>query len=130
MRLQLREYFRPEFLNRVDEVIVFRPLNEEQLKEIVDLLLAGVEGRLAESGIGLEMTDAARAFVAREGYDPTYGARPLRRSIQRAIENPLAKAMLGGEFTRGDTVHIDVRDGALAFEKGTPVQNEEPAVSA
>ena len=120
MRLQLREYFRPEFLNRVDEVIVFRPLNEEQLKEIVDLLLAGVEGRLAESGIGLELTDAARAFVAREGYDPTYGARPLRRAIQRSVENPLAKAMLGGEFTRGDTVLIDVRDGALAFEKRRP----------
>ncbi len=65
------------------------------------------------------MTDAARAFVAREGYDPTYGARPLRRAIQRSVENPLAKAMLGGEFTRGDTVLIDVRDGALAFEKGT-----------
>jgi ATP-dependent Clp protease ATP-binding subunit ClpB len=117
VRLQLREHFRPEFLNRVDETIVFRPLDEGQLMEIVGLLLAGVQARLAESGIGLELTDAARAFVAREGYDPTYGARPLRRAIQRAVENPLAMAVLGGEFTRGDTVEVDVRDGSLVFEK-------------
>jgi ATP-dependent Clp protease ATP-binding subunit ClpB len=117
VRLQLREHFRPEFLNRVDEIIVFRPLDESQLMEIVGLLLAGLETRLADSGVHLELTDAARAFVAREGYDPTFGARPLRRAIQRSIENPLAKRMLGGEFTRGDTVRIDVRSGALAFEK-------------
>jgi ATP-dependent Clp protease ATP-binding subunit ClpA len=86
--------------------------------EIVGLLLAGLEARLAESGVRLEVTDAARAFVAREGYDPTFGARPLRRAIQRAIENPLAKAVLAGEFTRGDTVRVDVRDDVLAFEKG------------
>ena len=119
VRLQLREHFRPEFLNRVDEIIVFRPLDESQLMEIVGLLLAGVQARLAESGIGLELTDAARAHVAREGYDPTYGARPLRRAIQRTIENPLAKAVLAGEFTRGDTVRVDIRDGALTFEKVT-----------
>jgi len=73
------------------------------------------------------MTDAARAFVAREGYDPTYGARPLRRAIQRAVENPLAKAMLGGQFTRGDTVLIDVRDGALVFAKVATGVAGEPA---
>jgi ATP-dependent Clp protease ATP-binding subunit ClpB len=117
VRLQLREHFRPEFLNRVDEIIVFRPLDESQLMEIVGLLLAGLEARLADSGVHLELTDAARAFVAREGYDPTYGARPLRRAIQRSIENPLAKAVLAGEYTRGDTVRIDVRGGALTFEK-------------
>ncbi|MEK6191386.1 MAG: ATP-dependent chaperone ClpB [Chloroflexota bacterium] len=117
VRLQLREHFRPEFLNRVDEIIVFRPLDESQLGEIVGLLLAGVQARLADSGISLELTDAARAHVAREGYDPQFGARPLRRAIQRAIENPLAKAVLSGEFTRGDTVRVDVRDGSLVFEK-------------
>jgi len=117
VRLQLREHFRPEFLNRVDEVIVFRPLDESQLGEIVGLLLAGVQARLADSGISLELTDAARAHVAREGYDPQYGARPLRRAIQRAIENPLAKAVLSGEFTSGDTVQVDLREGSLAFEK-------------
>jgi ATP-dependent Clp protease ATP-binding subunit ClpB len=130
VRLQLREHFRPEFLNRVDEIIVFRPLDESQLMEIVGLLLEGVRDRLAESGIGLELTDGARAFVAREGYDPTYGARPLRRAIQRAIENPLAKAVLAGEYARGDTVHVDVRDGALTFEKGTPAPAEPAATTA
>ncbi len=124
VRLQLREHFRPEFLNRVDEIIVFRPLDEAQLMEIVGLLLAGLEARLADSGVHLELTDAARAFVAREGYDPTYGARPLRRAIQRSIENPLAKAVLAGEYTRGDTVRIDVRDGALTFEKGAAAPAE------
>jgi ATP-dependent Clp protease ATP-binding subunit ClpB len=117
VRLQLREHFRPEFLNRVDEIIVFRPLDESQLGEIVGLLLAGVQARLADSGISMEMTDAARAHVAREGYDPQFGARPLRRAIQRAVENPLAKSVLSGEFTSGDTVRVDVRDGSLVFEK-------------
>jgi ATP-dependent Clp protease ATP-binding subunit ClpB len=118
VRLSLRDHFRPEFLNRVVEIIVFQPLSEAQLMEIVRLLLAGVEGRLAESQISLEVTDAARALVAREGYDPQYGARPLRRAIQRLIENPLARQILGGEFTPGETVRIDVRDGALVFDKG------------
>jgi len=125
VRLQLREHFRPEFLNRVDEIIVFRPLDESQLDEIVALLLAGVQARLAESGIGLELTDAARAHIAREGYDPQFGARPLRRAIQRAVENPLAKAVLSGEFTRGDTVRVDVREGSLVFEKSTAAQATE-----
>jgi len=116
VRLQLREHFRPEFLNRVDEVIVFQPLSEEQLREIVSLLLTGVEQRLAEAQITLEVTDAARALVAREGYDPVYGARPLRRAIQRSIENPLAKRILGGEFSGGSTVRIDARDGVIVFE--------------
>jgi ATP-dependent Clp protease ATP-binding subunit ClpB len=116
VRLQLREHFRPEFLNRVDEIIVFRSLAEEQLAEIVGLLLAGVERRLAESRISLKVTDAARTYIAREGYDPTYGARPLRRAIQRLVENPLARRILAGEFGPGQAVRIDLRDGALAFE--------------
>jgi ATP-dependent Clp protease ATP-binding subunit ClpA len=114
----------------VDEVIVFRPLDEAQLMEIVRLLLAGVEARLAESGIGLEVTDAARAFVAREGYDPTFGARPLRRAIQRTIENPLAKAVLAGEYGRGDTVRIDVGDEALTFEKSASTPAPPPEAVA
>ena len=112
VRLQLRDHFRPEFLNRVDEIIVFRPLDEAQLMEIVRLLLAGVERRLGEAQISLEVTDAARAQVAREGYDPVYGARPLRRAIQRSIENPLAKRILAGEFPAGSTVRIDAADGS------------------
>jgi ATP-dependent Clp protease ATP-binding subunit ClpB len=120
VRLQLREHFRPEFLNRVDEIIVFEPLDQEQLGEIVRLLLAGVERRLAESDIGLVVTDAARLHVAREGYDPVYGARPLRRAIQRSIENPLARRLLSGEIPPGGTVTIDVGpDGSLTFNGST-----------
>jgi ATP-dependent Clp protease ATP-binding subunit ClpB len=127
VRLQLRELFRPEFLNRIDEVIVFRPLSQEQLMEIVRLLLAGVERRLAEAQIALEITDAARAHVAREGYDPTYGARPLRRAIQRSIENPLARRILAGEFPAGSMVRIDERDGELVFEPVGAPTPDEPA---
>jgi ATP-dependent Clp protease ATP-binding subunit ClpB len=130
VRDSLRDHFRPEFLNRIDEIIVFQPLAEEQLKEIVRLLLAGVERRLAESRLGLEVTDAARAFVAREGYDPQYGARPLRRAIQRLIENPLAKRLLAGEFAAGDTVRIDEREGSLVFEKVAAAPPEPDKVTA
>jgi ATP-dependent Clp protease ATP-binding subunit ClpB len=129
VRGSLRDHFRPEFLNRIDEIIVFQPLSEAQLMEIVRLLLEGVERRLAESRISLEVTDAARALVAREGFDPQYGARPLRRAIQRSIENPLAKQLLAGEFKAGDTVRIDVRDGSLVFEKaaGSPAAEKVTA---
>ena len=92
VRLQLREHFRPEFLNRVDEIIVFKPLDEAQLREIVGLLAANVTRRLTESGITLELTDEALSLLAREGYDPVYGARPLRRAIQRRLENPARAA--------------------------------------
>jgi ATP-dependent Clp protease ATP-binding subunit ClpB len=116
VRGQLREHFRPEFLNRIDEVIVFRPLDESQLRQIVGLLVAGVERRLAERGIGLEVTDAALTLLAREGYDPVYGARPLRRAIQRRLENPLARRILAGEFADGEAVTVDVSpDGELTF---------------
>jgi ATP-dependent Clp protease ATP-binding subunit ClpB len=128
VKASLRDHFRPEFLNRIDEIIVFKPLAEDQLKEIVGLLLTGVERRLAESRISLEVTEAARAFVAREGYDPQYGARPLRRAIQRLIENPLAKQLLAKEFTAGDTIRIDEREGSLVFEKISPTPDpaEQP----
>jgi len=127
VRLQLREHFRPEFLNRIDEIIVFQPLSEAQLTQIVALLLAGLERRLGESGISLQVTDAARALVAKQGYDPQYGARPLRRAIQRSVENPLARQMLAGTFKPGETVRIDARDGALIFERATPTASIEPA---
>ena len=116
VRLQLRDHFRPEFLNRVDEIIVFRPLDEEQLREIVGLLVANLGRRLAESGINLEVSDAALTLLAREGYDPVYGARPLRRAIQRELENPLARRLLAGEFKTGETVRVDVGpEGTLTF---------------
>ena len=128
VREQLREHFRPEFLNRVDEIIVFRPLDEAQLRQIVGLLVDGTARRLAEAGTTLEVTDAALTHLAREGYDPVYGARPLRRAIQRELENPLARRLLGGEFVAGDTVRVDARDGEIAFEKieSAPVDSAEP----
>jgi ATP-dependent Clp protease ATP-binding subunit ClpB len=131
VRLLLREHFRPEFLNRVDEIIVFRPLSEEQLAEIVRLLLDGVARRLAEARISLEVTDAARTLVAREGYDPTYGARPLRRAIQRGIENPLARRILAGDFVAGQTVRVDVADGQVTFTTvGSPEAGEAATPAA
>jgi ATP-dependent Clp protease ATP-binding subunit ClpB len=131
VRAQLRDHFRPEFLNRVDEIIVFNQLTEAQLVEIVRLLLAGVERRLAESRMSLEVTDGARAHVAREGYDPIYGARPLRRAIQRLIENPLSRRILAGEFRAGSTIRIDVRDGGVVFdETGTPGAEPTPKETA
>ncbi len=103
----LRLQFRPEFLNRIDEVIVFHALTDADLAAIVDLLLADLQRRLAAQDLVLELTPAARALIARDGYDPTYGARPLKRTIQRLVENPLAKALIEGRFKRGQTISVD-----------------------
>jgi ATP-dependent Clp protease ATP-binding subunit ClpB len=105
---ELRQAFRPEFLNRLDEIIVFHALSEEHLKQIVEIQLAGLRARLEERHIELELTDAARTRLVRSGYDPNYGARPLKRAIQREIETPLAKRILGGEVRGGQTVKVDV----------------------
>ena len=113
----MREFFRPEFLNRIDEVVEFKALTREQLGEIVELQLERLRERLAERGLGLELTDAAKEHVAEAGWDPTYGARPLKRALQRLVENPLALRLLEGEFAEGDTVRADVRDGELVFAK-------------
>ena len=113
----LTEHFRPEFLNRIDEVVEFTPLSREQLGEIVELQLRGLRERLAERGLGLELTDAAKEVIAEAGWDPTYGARPLKRALQRLVENPLALRLLEGEFADGDTVRVDASDGELVFEK-------------
>ena len=121
---ELRERFRPEFLNRIDEVVLFQPLSREQLSEIVDLQLGRLRERLAERRLELEVTDAAKELLAEEGWDPAYGARPLKRAIQRLLENPLARELLEGRFAEGDTVRVDARDGELAFERaGVPVHN-------
>src|SRR5215216_1228855 len=118
----LREFFRPEFLNRVDEIVVFEPLTREQLAGIVELQLARLRERLAERGVSLELTDAAKELVAEAGWDPQYGARPLKRALQRMVENPLALRLLEGDFGEGDTVVAHVRDGELVFEKATIAQ--------
>jgi ATP-dependent Clp protease ATP-binding subunit ClpB len=114
---ELRRQFRPEFLNRVDEIIVFHALSEEHLKQIVDIQLGGLRKRLTERHIGLELSDAARSHLVRSGYDPNYGARPLKRAIQREIETPLARRILSGEVHDGESVSIDVTpSGQLSFE--------------
>jgi ATP-dependent Clp protease ATP-binding subunit ClpB len=115
----LRDHFRPEFLNRIDEIVVFAPLTREQLGEIVDLQLATLEARLAERGLGLELTPAAKELLGEAGWDPTYGARPLKRALQRLVENPLAMQLLEGLYAEGDTVRVDARDGELVFGAAT-----------
>ncbi len=116
----LRVQFRPEFLNRIDEVIVFHALNDADLAAIVELLLADLQRRLAAQDIALALTPAARALIVREGTDSAYGARPLKRTIQRLVENPLARALLQGEFKPGTEVvaDADAIGGVLVFSSG------------
>jgi len=125
---ELRDRFRPEFLNRVDEVVVFDALTREQLADIVDLQLGRLRDRLAERRLSLEVTDAAKEALAEEGWDPAYGARPLKRAIQRLVENPLALELLEGRFAEGDTVRVDARDGELVFEPAPADAAVEAAV--
>jgi ATP-dependent Clp protease ATP-binding subunit ClpB len=113
----LRDVFRPEFLNRIDEVIEFEPLTKEQIGEIVELQLARLRERLGERHIELELTDAAKEALADAGWDPAFGARPLKRAIQRLIENPLALRLLEGDFADGDTIRVDAEDGEIRFER-------------
>jgi ATP-dependent Clp protease ATP-binding subunit ClpB len=119
VRQMLTQYFRPEFLNRVDDIIVFHPLAKEQLTKIVDVQLEHLRKRLAARGIKLVLDDKAKQLLADEGYDPQFGARPLKRVIQQRIENPLAGRILMGDFGEGDTivVHADRARGAFTFEK-------------
>jgi ATP-dependent Clp protease ATP-binding subunit ClpB len=111
----LRARFRPEFLNRIDETVIFRSLSLEQIKEIVDIQLRRLKNLLRERNMDVELTDAAREMIAREGFDPVYGARPLKRALQREVQNPLAVRILEGEFGDGDTVVVDVVDGKPTF---------------
>jgi ATP-dependent Clp protease ATP-binding subunit ClpB len=112
---ELRRHFRPEFLNRVDEVVVFHPLTEEHLVKIVDIQLARLRERLAERRISLVLTPAALASIGKRGYDPVYGARPLKRLIQQEIETPLARQLIKGELREGDTATVDLKDGQIVI---------------
>ena len=125
----LRQTFRPEFLNRVDDVIIFRPLSSQDIAKIVDLQIKRVERLVAERKLRLEVTPAAKQLIVAEGYDPVYGARPLKRAIQRLLQNPLAMAVLEGQYTEGDTVRVDRgKDGNhLAFERIPGGAAAEPA---
>jgi len=111
----LKQTFRPEFLNRIDDIIIFQPLTQEDLKKIIDLLIAEVEGRMADKNIKLDLDDEAKAWLLKEGYEPAYGARPLRRAIQRYVENPLSSKILQGEIKDGETVVVSVSGDVLSF---------------
>jgi len=121
----LRQTFRPEFLNRVDDIIVFNPLSREHLSKIIDIQLNRVTGLLAARGITLEITQPAKDAIMSDGYDPNYGARPMKRSIQRLIQDPLAKQLLEGKFLAGDTIVVDAgADKQLTFNKAEVTQPE------
>jgi len=113
---ELHRLFRPEFLNRVDEIITFDRLTEENLKKIVGIQLAGLQARLADRHIGLTLSDAAREHLVHVGYDPAFGARPLKRAIQKEVETPLARRLVAGEIRDGQSVHVDEKRGELVFE--------------
>jgi ATP-dependent Clp protease ATP-binding subunit ClpB len=125
----LQQHFRPEFLNRVDEVIVFKALTKEQLRAIVDIQLEGLRRRLGERKIELEVTDAAKELLAERGWDPVYGARPLRRTIQRLLQDRLAMAVLEGRFRDGDRIMVEVENGELQFAKGSTDDKETGAAA-
>ena len=118
----LKRHFRPEFLNRLDEVIVFRPLSRDDMIKIVDIMIEEEAGILAENGINFEITERAKKKIAEEGYDPDFGARPLRRAIQRLIENPLSEEILRGALKRGDTIVADLKDNSIVFVKKEKVE--------
>ena len=113
----LREHFRPEFLNRIDEIIIFDRLDDRQLTKIVEIQLRRLLARLAKQNITLTLSEAAKTLLGREGYDPAYGARPLKRVIQKEILDPLSLEILDGKFHEGDTITADAKDGHLVFAK-------------
>ena len=115
---EVKKMFRPEFLNRLDEIIVFHELTEEQLRSIVDLMVKDLQKRLADRKLEVDLTEGAKSWLAKEGYDPIYGARPLRRAIERYVENPLSTKLLRGEFSPGDRIIVDLGDEGLTFSVG------------
>ncbi len=115
--IALQKHFRPEFLNRIDDTILFHPLSRAELGEIVVLQLKRIQGMLADKKIQIQLSDAARNYIADLGYDPVYGARPLKRAIQRELQNPIATKLLENTFVDGDTILVDLVDDKLAFDK-------------
>ena len=110
---ELRQHFRPELLNRIDDTVLFKPLQVEEIRRIVDLLLVSLRERLADRRIKIDVTDAAKAFLGEQGYDPVYGARPLKRFLQRELETRIGRRLIGGEIVDGSTVIVDMKDGQL-----------------
>ena len=117
MQGELRRAFRPEFLNRLDEILMFRPLTRDNLSHIIDNLVAALRSRLADRTLNLEMTDAAKALIIENGYDPVYGARPLKRYLQSAAETLIAKEILRGDLAAGSTLVLDAENGELTCRK-------------
>jgi ATP-dependent Clp protease ATP-binding subunit ClpB len=118
----VRVAFRPEFINRLDEIVVFHPLEEEQIRAIARIQIGYLKDRLADRDMTLDVSDAALDLLGEAGFDPVYGARPLKRAIRAQLENPLAQEILAGQFQPGDTVTVDAQDGKLTF--GTVVEAE------
>ena len=112
---EISQYFKPEFINRIDETVVFHPLLSKQIQQIAQIQLQALAGRLTEKSYSLKISDEAIELISAVGFDPVFGARPLKRAIQQQIENPLAHKILSGEFTEGDHIVIDIDDGALRF---------------
>jgi ATP-dependent Clp protease ATP-binding subunit ClpC len=132
---ELKRVFRPEFLNRVDETIIFHALSHAEIKEVVDLMLERVRKQVSAKGMDFETTDAAKEVLATEGFDPQYGARPLRRAVQRLVEDPLSEEVLLGKFVANDTIVVDADENRIVFRKGTtlgldgePTQTEEALI--
>src|SRR5580698_11378620 len=114
---ELKKHFRPEFLNRVDDVIIFQSLDEEELSHIVEIQIGRLEKRLAQQNLTLDVDAAAKKLLAREGYDPQFGARPLKRAVQEHLLNPLSLRLLEGEFKPGDKIKVTAKDDQLVFQK-------------
>jgi ATP-dependent Clp protease ATP-binding subunit ClpB len=117
---ELRTHFRPEFLNRVDDIVLFKPLSREEIKQIITLLTEQLRRRLEDRHIHLELSDASRDFIVNHAYDPVFGARPLKRYLQRELETRIGRALIGGEVLEGATVRVDARDNDLAVTYQNP----------
>ena len=117
----VNHHFKPEFVNRIDELVIFHRLDESHIAQIVDIQVDQLRDRLAQRGLGLVLSDAARQHVARVGYDPDFGARPLKRVIQREIADPIALSVLQGEYREGDTITVDASPDGLVFLRTAPV---------
>jgi ATP-dependent Clp protease ATP-binding subunit ClpB len=126
----LRQHFRPEFLNRVDETLVFHSLTQEQLAQIVDIQVAWLQGRLEDRRIELEFSDEAKKLLAERGYDPVYGARPLKRVIQKMVETPLAKKIMAGEVEDGSRLRVSTDEQGIVFEVTAPKEKGEAVLEA
>jgi ATP-dependent Clp protease ATP-binding subunit ClpB len=113
---ELQRFFRPEFLNRIDEIVIFHPLNEQHIERIVDIQLSRLRRLLADRKLTLQLTERAKRHLAQAGYDPAFGARPLKRAIQHELQDPLSLAILEGRYREGDTVGVDAHDGRLVLQ--------------